>query len=482
MNVRPALPLSLRLGYGLGASAEGVKSNSFAVFLLFYYQQVLKLEPWLAGLALLLALMVDALVDPFIGVWSDSLRTRLGRRLPFLYAASVPYGVFFYAVFMPPHGLGQFPLFLWLLVNVVGARCASSVFDIPHQSLSAELTNDYDERAALLTWRMVFPWFFGLTNILLMYQVFVRDTPEYPQGMLNPGGYAGLAIWGAAAVMLTTFLSAVLIRRAVLAAEPPADRVPAASFQRLWLDIRVAMRNRSYRNVILAGLCVQVGFGMSENLGLYLNTLFWGLNTDQLSVFIVLIMGSTLLALALSRRLVVRFDKRRVAIACAMTVVGLRVLGTGLRLVGVLPGGGEPVVFAVLLPTVFVEYTAIIITMTMIVAMIADTTDEHELSTGRRQEGLLFSANNFLGQAATGLGSFLAGLVISFAGIPAEAKRSEMPTEPIWLLGAVALTFMAVFFSGAAFCFSRYALSRSRHAAIRLELQSRKLMVATGAT
>ena len=72
------------LAFGASGTASGLVSNGVAYFLLIYYSQVVGLDPSLAGFALLLALVVDAVSDPLVGRWSDHIRTRLGRRHPFL--------------------------------------------------------------------------------------------------------------------------------------------------------------------------------------------------------------------------------------------------------------------------------------------------------------------------------------------------------------------------------------------------------------
>ena len=102
----PALGLGTKLAYGIGQGAEGLKSSAFSSLLLFFYVQVLGVPPGLAGTLLLVALVFDAFSDPLIGSLSDSLRSRWGRRHPFMYAAAVPMAVTFYLVFHPPEGLG----------------------------------------------------------------------------------------------------------------------------------------------------------------------------------------------------------------------------------------------------------------------------------------------------------------------------------------------------------------------------------------
>ena len=106
------LSFSTRCFYGLGSVSEGIKNTAFSAFLLFYYNQVLGLPGTLSGLAILLALVVDAVTDPLVGSISDNFHSRWGRRHPFMYIAALPMAVCFFLLFNPPASLGQTELFL----------------------------------------------------------------------------------------------------------------------------------------------------------------------------------------------------------------------------------------------------------------------------------------------------------------------------------------------------------------------------------
>ena len=65
--------------YGFGSAAYGVKDNGFSFFLMIFYNQVLGLEGYLAGLAIMVALIFDAISDPLVGYWSDNTHSRWGQ-------------------------------------------------------------------------------------------------------------------------------------------------------------------------------------------------------------------------------------------------------------------------------------------------------------------------------------------------------------------------------------------------------------------
>jgi len=86
----PKLPLKTKLLFGFGSIAYGVKDNGFAVFLLFYYNQVIGMRADLVSLAIAIALFADAFFDPLVGQLSDRTKTRLGQRHPWIYGSAIP--------------------------------------------------------------------------------------------------------------------------------------------------------------------------------------------------------------------------------------------------------------------------------------------------------------------------------------------------------------------------------------------------------
>ena len=139
------VPFSTRSFYGLGSISEGIKDAAFKVFLLFYYNQVLGLPGSLGGLAILLALVVDAITDPLMGSISDNFHSRWGRRHPFMYAAPLPMAACFFLLFNPPASLGETQIFLWLTSFAVLVRVSMTLYSIPSNSMVAEMTPHYDD-------------------------------------------------------------------------------------------------------------------------------------------------------------------------------------------------------------------------------------------------------------------------------------------------------------------------------------------------
>ena len=128
--------------YAIGNMPFSVKDAAYVNFVVFYYTQVQGLSGTLAGLAMLIALTWDAVSDPIVGSWSDSLRTRWGRRHPLLVAGGVPTALLFLALFAPPGGLGEWGMFAWLLAVSVLLRTFLTLYYIPFSAMGAELSVD----------------------------------------------------------------------------------------------------------------------------------------------------------------------------------------------------------------------------------------------------------------------------------------------------------------------------------------------------
>ena len=127
------LSSGVTLSYGLGSIAYGVKDAGFGTFLLIYYNQVVGVNPGTVGLVIMLALVLDAFVDPAVGLFSDRTQPRWGRRHPWMYASAVPIAVGWLLLWNPPAGLAEPAKLVWLFVTAVVVRSAVSCYEVPTQ-------------------------------------------------------------------------------------------------------------------------------------------------------------------------------------------------------------------------------------------------------------------------------------------------------------------------------------------------------------
>jgi GPH family glycoside/pentoside/hexuronide:cation symporter len=465
---------SLRLAYAFGQMPEGVKSAAFGFFLLFYYNQVLGLSASLASLAIFIALVLDALSDPVVGYWSDSTRSRLGRRHPHMYAAALPFALLFFGLFAPPAGLGQTGLFLWLLAFAALTRTAMTFYTVPYMALGAELTADYDERTLLAALRNVMQLLGMFLVLIVGNQFFFAPTEAYANGQLNPEAYPRFGLAFVPVLVLGVLVAAGGTHRRIPALrQPPAGR--AFSLRAVGREVVQAFRIPSFAALVCASVVFGITQGMVQALILYTATYFFELSTGQItSLFGIAIVGIVCGSLA-SRPAAGLIPEKRVLFAAGL---GWYAFFTSiiiiLRLLDLLPPNSDPLIAPLYLGSAFVSALGLGVAIPMIGSMIADVTDEHERRYGDRQEGIYYSAASFAGKMVGGAGPVMAGVVIDLAGIPPGTDPAAVAAETVsrfgWLQGPSVLILSLVSIVAIGF----YRITRARHAEILREIQLRK--------
>lgn len=454
--------LSTRVFYGFGAVAYGVKSNGFSFFLLLYYNQVLGLPEQRVGLAIMLALLFDALSDPIVGYVSDNLHSRWGRRHPFMYASTVPVAVSYYLLWNPPPALSADSLFVYLLVMAILVRTFITFYEIPSTSLVAELTRDYHERTALLSYRYFFGWWGGLTMAVLAYGVFLQPTEAYPVGVLNPNGYRTYGLAAAAIITLAILVSAVGTHRHIPhLQQPPARR--RLDLRRAASEFRETVTNASFLVLFGAAIFAAMAGGLSSALNIYLNTFFWELTSDQISLLVLANFASATIAFGAAPRLSIRMGKKRAAILISLLAVVLAPVPIVLRLVEWFPPNGSAALLPALLVFGTVEVALIIMSSILVASMVADVVEDSEIATGRRSEGVLFAAGSFVGKVVSGVGVFASSLILGWISFPRDASPGQVDPPIVANLGLIyACTLVALYLLSLAFL-ARYRISQASH-------------------
>ena len=191
-----------KLAYGFGSVSFGTVANGFDYFFLIFYSQILGVDAHLVGLALLIALIVDSLSDPIIGYLSDNTHSRWGRRHPFMYAAAIPVSVTYYFIWNPPVSLSGNELFPYILVMAIGVRTLITLFEIPNSALVAEMTEDYDERTSILSYRFFFGWVAGTVIGFYALTYLLVPTDTIANGLFNIAGFGEMGLTAAIVIFI----------------------------------------------------------------------------------------------------------------------------------------------------------------------------------------------------------------------------------------------------------------------------------------
>lgn len=461
----PGSSLRTKLFYGFGSVAFGVKDNGFAFLLLIYYNQVVGLPERWVGLGIMIALVADALLDPIVGHLSDHLHSRWGRRHPFMYAAAVPVAVSYYLLWTPPAGLSPEWLFVYFVGVAILVRTFITFYEIPSSSLAAELTDHYDERTSLLSFRFFFGWWGGLTLAVLAFAVFLQPDAAHPVGVLNPLGYR---LYGLTASLLMA--TAILVSAVGTHSHIPRLRQPppkrSLGLRGVLREARETLSNRSFLALFGAGFFSAMAAGLAASLNIYFNTFFWELTSNEISLLVLANFVSAAAALAIAPTLSTRYSgKKPAAIRTAVAACIVGPLGIVLRLLGFFPANHSPFLMPLLLAGNTVVVTLIILSSILVASMIADVVEDSELSTGRRSEGLFFAANSLVQKSVSGVGIFGSTVLLNAIGFPHGAQPGAVDPSVVRNLGLVYVPTIILLYIGALAFLSAYRISRATHEA-----------------
>ena len=467
------LPVNLKLGYAAGQVVDGIVNNGLSVFLLFYVTAVCGLPGALAGVALSIGIIVDAVMDPAIGAWSDGSHSRWGRRLPFMLAGLLPVAVTIVLIFMLPSSLGQWGLFAWLAVLSITLRISTSLFILPYQAVGAELSDDYGERSSVMTWRWGMGMIGAAVAVSLGFGVFLTG----PEGLSRRAAYPPFAL-ALAVILLLGGLVATRTTHLVRDRLHAPSRDGGSLGSRLLRGVLEAASNHSFRILFIGALLFFIALGTNNSLALHANTFFWHLTGPQTQLVTLALFGGLLAGAPLAGPFLARMEKATVLMIGMGGLLAAQGGPVLLRLFHLLPWSGQPLAW-ILAAVMFIGGALMATAAIAFSSMMADAADEHEHLFGMRREGLFFAAWAFASKTATGAGALIAGVVLQAIDFPTDladhgGTAAVLPEHLVRLLGLFYGPGAALLTLGAVLVTLLYRLDRKAHSAIISELIERR--------
>ena len=186
------LSLGTKIGYGIADLGGNLFFTIMSFWLLKFLTDTLGLSAVLAGIALLIGRVWDAITDPLMGAISDATRTRWGRRRPYLLFGSLFVIIGMVVVFWDVSGYksGNIKLFAWVVFSVCFVNTAYTIVFIPYGALTPDLTDDFQERTRLNAHRM--SW--AIIGTLLGAGLFTVIVDFFSNDSVG-SGYTGAALF-----------------------------------------------------------------------------------------------------------------------------------------------------------------------------------------------------------------------------------------------------------------------------------------------
>ena len=414
--------------YGLGSIPVGIKNNLLGTYLLIYYNQVLGLDAVLAASAMAIALVVDAITDPWVGIWSDRVRTRWGRRHPFMYAAIIPFAVAYYYILLDPGSISESGLYFRLVFWLVMLRLAMTFYEIPRGALGPELTKDYDQRNLLSGWGMAFGWFGGAGIAFVANRWFLDS-------FVDLAGYQRLAFWGGLGIFIGAAVSTIGLHKHI-----PNLHVPEArkfDLKSFFGEAVETLSNRSWIVLFLAGTVYALYGGIEQSVWTYYNEYFWRWTPASISIFAMFQAGTVIVMSFLAPAIAKGRNEKHIAVGVFLTANVFGPLPIILRLLDIhfgfslFPENGTASLWWILL--LHSGFTASIgaLGFIFVTSMSYEIVEDVQRATKRREEGLLGTVNSFIHKIVGAGGVLISGLIIGYVGFDAPGVTLAELRGPI---------------------------------------------------
>jgi GPH family glycoside/pentoside/hexuronide:cation symporter len=445
------LPLRTKLLFSTGDLSTSIPLAILMFFQLYFLTDVAQLRPDYAAWAVGIPRIWDAINDPLFGLMSDRIRTRWGRRRVLLLFGSVPLGLsFMFMWFVPP--LKQIGLAVYYAIIFILFDTAFTVVHVGYNSLTPEMTADYDERSTLNGYRMVFSITGTLGAIILATVLgwYITDSKTL---------FTILGI-GLGAVSIIPPLIVFRITR-----ERPVEELPEPlNFKEA---LRQTLSNRPFRLVMGLYLLSWTTASIIAAVLVYFANYYLRV-PDQANYFVLVAEGSAILFIPISVWVARRLDKRRAFILGILTWIVVLMLIFGIRadqvglayLLAALSGAG--IATAYVIPW----------------AMIPDIVEYDQVRSGQRREGSYYAFASFFQKLATGAALWAMGQSLAMTGYITPETGQPLPVQPApavqairFFVGPVPVVLLAL-----SIIFAwKYPISRESHQETLKQLETDNL-------
>jgi GPH family glycoside/pentoside/hexuronide:cation symporter len=444
------LPTRFKMLFSTGDLSTSIPLAILMFFQLYFLTDVALLRPDYAAWAIALPRLWDAINDPLFGLISDRLRTRWGRRRVLLLFGAVPLGLSFVLMWIVPP-FSQVGLAVYYALTFIVFDTAFTAVHVGYNSLTPELTSDYDERSSLNGYRMVFSISGTLGAIILATVLgwFITDARLL---FMILGLGLGLA----------SIIPPLIVFN--ITHEKPADELPEplSWFQ----SMKMTLSNQPFRFVM--GLYLLSWTTASILAAMLVYFANYRLRVpEQANYFVLVAQGSAIFFIPFWVWVAQKQDKRRAFMLGTLTWIVV--------LLGISALPADAIGWAYLLAAL--SGSGIATAYVLPWSMIPDIIEYDQVQTGQRREGSYYAFASFFQKLATALALWGMGQAFAFTGYITPETGGKLPVQPESVVQAIriftgpipaVLLILAVLFAW------KYPITRETHKATLQELAKRE--------
>jgi GPH family glycoside/pentoside/hexuronide:cation symporter len=444
------LPLRIKLLFSTGDLSTSIPLAILMFFQLYFLTDVAGLRPDYAGWAIGTSRLWDAVNDPLFGLMSDRIRTRWGRRRVLLLFGAAPLGIFFMLMWIVP-ALDQFWLAVYYAMTFILFDTAFTIVHVGYNSLTPEMTPDYDERSSLNGYRMVFSISGTLGAIILATVLGWSITDTRLLYLILGVGLGVISVIPPLVVFSITH-------------ERPSDELPESL--PFGEALKQTLGNQPFRMVMGLYLLSWTTASILAAVLVYFANYYLRV-PEQANYFVLVAQGSAILFIPIIVKISQHLDKRRAFMLGSLSWV--------IVLLGISAIRADQLGLAYLLATLagFGIATAYVVPW----SMVPDVVEYDEVRSGQRREGSYYAFASFFQKLATGAALWGMGQALALTGYLTPLPSDPLPVQPEAAVTAIrvfmgpipaVLLFLAVLFAW------KYPITRESHQATLQELAERE--------
>jgi len=433
--------------YGVGDLGNALVNSAIQFFLMKFYTDGVLILPSLAGNALLIGKIWDAVNDPLTGWFTDKTNSRFGKRRVFMIFGAIPLAISIALLWYVPE-TSRVGTFIWIALTFVLFDTLWTLTNVPYYALTSELTDDYDERSSLTTYRMAMA--------VPAYLIGAALTPAIV-GLfaLQRTGYAfiGIAYGVFCAIALLVSAAGIREREGIKTAKPEASP---------FKSLKLALKNKAFVWLTGAYFVINLSFAFIKILMAYYVEYQLLMKTET-SLVMGLMLICVTAALPFWQWVSKKLDKGP-AYALGMLLGGL-----GVVLTFFLPHQPTWMIY----PIAVIAGVGFSSQWIFPWAMIADVADFDLAETGQQRSGMYYGIWGLSTKISEAIALAAVGWILTGFGYVANVEQTAHALLGIRLF--FGLIPAGIIFISLPLLF-KYPITRQKHAEIKAKLVSMKSM------